>query len=221
MSEQVEDQKDHTQPEVVPGTLCPKNIFEGTCYTSDPAAKNPLTSEEKKTLLELVRIASATDPASRRIQTEQCWKARLFQRGYQRLIPRRNGGWSLPGAATAWGLGKVEANQTDCGQVNVYGRDHDIIISALSSEVPKVRFFPHKTDEAPDVTAADAANSYKYYFTSSNSLENKLGEIASYFFTDGMAVTFTRSVSAAQVRLHKSRTISIRSSPRPRNTPES
>jgi hypothetical protein len=187
-----------TQPEVIPGTLCPKNVFSGTCYTADPAGDNPLSSEEKKALGELVRIASACDPASRRIAVEQCWKARLFQRGYQRLIPRKNGGWLLPGANSSWGNNKVTESQTDNGQVNVYGRDHDIIVSALSSEVPKVRFFAHKMDEDADVTAADAANSYKYYFNSSNCMDNKLGEIASYFFTDGISVTFTRSVASAK-----------------------
>lgn len=178
--------------------LVAKNVFSGQTYTTDPAGTAPLSKGEVKALRELCEIAGRTDPASRRITVEQCWRARLYQRGYQRLVPRKNGGWSLPGAGTAWGVGKVEQNNTDTGQINVYSRDHDVIVSALSSEVPKVRFYPHRTSEATDVTAADAANSYKYFFTSSNCLESKLGEIASSFYTDGIAVCFTRSVSSSK-----------------------
>jgi hypothetical protein len=194
----VETNTQDVQSDVTPGTLCPKNVFAGDCYTADPAGENVLSSEEKKALAELVRIASSTDQASHRIASIQCWKSRWYQRGYQKIVPLRQGGWQLPGADTAWGAGNIEKNMTDSGQVNVYGRDHDIIVSALSSEVPKVRFFPHKMAEAPDITAADAANSYKYYFTSSNCMDKKLGEIASFFFTDGIAVTFTRSVASAK-----------------------
>ena len=179
--------------------LVAQNVFSGQTYTTNPAdGENALLEAEKKGLGQLCDIAGRTDPASRRITVEQCWRARLYQRGYQRLIPRKNGGWSLPGAGTAWGVGKVEQNNTDTGQINVYSRDHDVIVSALSSEVPKVRFYPHRTSEATDVTAADAANSYKYFYTSSNCLESKLGEIASSFYTDGIAVCFTRSVSSSK-----------------------
>lgn len=198
MDEQLVSNDQSVSVEPVAGTLCPVDVYSGTRYTTDPTDENSLSADDKKALTELVRICSDSDPSSRRVQVDQVWKARLFQRGYQRLIPRRNGGWKLPGADTAWGVGKVESTMTDCGQVNVYGRDHDVIVSALSSEVPKVRFFPHKTSEGPDVSAADAANSYKYYFSTSNCMKNKLGEIASLFFTDGIAVAFTRSVASAK-----------------------
>jgi hypothetical protein len=178
--------------------LVAQNVFQGQKYTTDPADEMRLSEDEVKALRELCDIAGRTDPASRRITVEQCWRARLYQRGYQRLIPRKNGGWSLPGAGTAWGVGKVEQNNTDTGQINVYGRDHDVIVSALSSEIPKTRFYPHRTSEATDVTAADAANSYKYFFTSSNCMEAKLGEVASSFYTDGIAVFFTRSVQSCE-----------------------
>ena len=120
--------------------LVAKNVFKGQTYTTDPASPEPLGKLEVEALTELCSIAGRTDPASRRITVEQCWRARLYQRGYQRLIPRKNGGWSLPGAGSAWGGAKVEQSNTDTGQINVYGRDHDVIVSALSSEVPKVRF---------------------------------------------------------------------------------
>jgi hypothetical protein len=178
--------------------LVAKNVFSGITYTTDPAGAAPLLKGEVSALKELCEIAGRTDPASRRITVEQCWRARLYQRGYQKLIPQKRGGWQIPGAGSAYGNGKVEQNNTDTGQINVYGRDHDVIVSALSSEVPKVRFFPHKTSEPTDVTAADAANSYKYFFTSANCLEEKLGEIGSFFFTDGISVCFTRSVQSSE-----------------------
>lgn len=178
--------------------LVPKNIFSGITYNTDPASPNPLLKDEKEALSELCEIAGRTDPASRRITVEQCWRAQLYQRGYQKLIPMKRGGWSLPGAGTAYGTGKVEHNAADNGQINIYGRDHDIIVSALTSEIPKVRFFPHQTSQATDVTAADAANAYKYFFTSSNCMGEKLGEVASSFWTDGTAVAFTRSVQSAE-----------------------
>lgn len=178
--------------------LVAKNVFSGQSYSTDPADPFPLGEDEQKALKELCEIAGRSDPASRRITVEQCWRAELYQRGYQRLIPQKRGGWALPGSGTAWGGMKVEQGTNDTGQVNVYGRDHDIIVAALSSDVPKTRFYPHKTSEPTDVTAADAANSYKYFFASANSMEEKLGEIASNFFNQGVAVAFTRSVQSAE-----------------------
>lgn len=177
--------------------LVAQNVFKGQTYSTDPAAPFPLPKGEVSALKELCDIAGRSDPASRRITVEQCWRAQLYQRGYQRLIPQKRGGWSLPGTGTAWSGGTRDRNP-ETGEINVYSRDHDVIVSALSSEVPKVRFFPHRTSEATDVTAADAANSYKYYFSSANCLESKLGEIASSFFTDGVAVCFTRSVQSPE-----------------------
>lgn len=178
--------------------LVAQNIFAGTTYTTDPASAAPLMEAEVKALSELCEIAGRTDPASRRITVEQCWRAQLYQRGYQRLIPQKRGGWLIPGTGTAWAGGTAARNASDSGEINIYGRDHDIVVSAFSSDIPKVRFFPHKTSEPADVTAADAANAYKYFFTSSNDLETKIGEIGSCFWTDGMAVCFTRSVQSAE-----------------------
>lgn len=193
-----EDTKEITaQPSYAPGSLCPVDVFSSDCYTSDPASENPLSKDEKSALRELVLTVTQTDKSSRRISVEQAWKSRLYQRGYQHLVPRRGGGWNLPGANTPWGV-NGELAQNEIGQVNVYGKNHDIIVAALSSEVPKVRFFPAKTSQAPDVTAADAANKFKYYYCTSNNMEQKLAETASLFFTDGMSVWYTRSVASSK-----------------------
>jgi hypothetical protein len=182
--------------DVAPGVLTAVDVFDSPCFTEDPTSDNPLTGTEKRSMQSLVEVCMQSDVAARRIQVEQVWQARLFQRGYQYLSARRGGGWELPGQGSRIGVAAT-ADAAGLSETNIYGQNFDIIVAALASDTPRIQFSPN-SDSGPDTTAADAANKYKLVWSKQNDLQARMADIASYFFTDGMAVLFTRSVANAQ-----------------------
>lgn len=164
--------------------------------TDDPQYQ--LEPDEKEALISLVRSATARESAPRRQEVIQAWKARLFDRGYQYLSPNRDGGWGL--GTGRLDKGGYEAWRTRNGRYafNIFSSQKDIIVSALTREVPKVQFFPETPDDQADVIAAMAANSYKHSWSKVSDLQSRIVEISGYFYTDGRAVMYTRSVADAQ-----------------------
>ena len=191
MTEDLKEEQVEFTP--APGTLTACDVHSGPCYTEDPTSEFSLTTQEKRALLELATIAAQTDTAARRVQVEQAWEARWFLRGYQHLLPKRGGGWSLPGDSR-WSV-NAASDQNGLYSTNIYKKNHDIVIAALSSDTPRVQFFPRDPDQGPDVIAAENANKYKYCWAKSNDLNKKMSEIASYFWTDSLSVLYTRSVA--------------------------
>lgn len=177
------------QPDFVPGE------FTSFDFSDQPFAE--LSEKAKNALHELVILASRTDVASRRFEVEQAWEARLFERGYQHLLPRRGGGWSLPGEGSKWGPLST-ADSSALYSTNIYGRDKDIIVAAIAREVPKTEFFPQNPTNPADVMAAEAANDYKDVYEKNNDLRQRLAEMAYYFYTDERCVLYTRQVVDAQ-----------------------
>ena len=155
------------------------------------------TEEDKNTFHELVILASRTDVASRRFEVEQSWEARLFERSYQHLMPRRGGGWSLPGEGSKWGPLAI-ADSSALYSTNIYGRDKDIIAAAIARETPKIEFFPMDSSVASDVMAAEGANKYKDVYEKNNDLRSRLSELSYYYYTDDRAILYTRLVMDAQ-----------------------
>jgi hypothetical protein len=168
-----------------------------TAWDFSPNEFVELTEDEKKVMHELVIIAARTNVASRRFEVEQAWEARLFERSYQHLVPRRGGGWSLPGEGSKWGPLST-ADSSALYSTNTYGRDKDIIVSAMSREVPEIQFFPQDIDKIADIRAAKAANKYKRIYEKNNDLRARLAEIAYYFYTDDRALLYTRLVLDGQ-----------------------
>lgn len=178
-----------------PGVLTSFDFSPEPMY--GPPDGEPITEEEENALHELVILASRTDVASRRFEVEQAWEARLFERGYQHLLPRRGGGWSLPGEGSKWGPLST-ADSSALYSTNIYGRDKDIIVAAIARETPLIQFFPQDSNEAVDVMAAEAANKFKDVYEKNNDLRARLAELAYYYYTDDRAVLYTRLVLDGQ-----------------------
>lgn len=197
-------------PESSPGANTPITVGDSE-YTEDSFIPGEITSFDvssepfvafdypggKEIVHQLVITASRTDVASRRFEVEQAWEARLFERGYQHLLPRRGGGWSLPGEGSKWGPLST-ADSSALYATNIYGRDKDIIVAAIARETPQTQFFPLDANHAPDVVAAEAANKYKIIYEKNNDLRSRLAEVAYYYYTDDRAVLYTRQVADAQ-----------------------
>jgi hypothetical protein len=179
--------------EYKPGEITACDVFASPKWTDQAGSENSLTILEKNTLKALVSECSKDDPTARIVQVEQSWESRLFLKGYQHLLPRRGGGWALPGDARF--SVNVASNEAGLLSTNIYGQEHDILTAALSCDPPRVQFFPKNSDKGPDVTAADAANKFKYCWSKANDWGSKVTEISSYLYTDGQAMLFTRSVA--------------------------
>lgn len=168
-------------------------------YSSEPFAEPD--DEQKRVLRELVLLASRRDVASRRFEVEQRWEQRLFDRGYQHLLPRRGGGWSLPGEKSVWGP-LASADSAALYSTNIIGRDRDILCAAIAREVPKVEFFPRYSGDHPkaaaSMRAADAANDYKYIYEKNAGLRELLMEVADLYCSDERVLFYTRHVKDAE-----------------------
>jgi hypothetical protein len=173
----------------VPGLYAP---FD---YSSEEFAD--LEEDEKRVLRELTILASRRDVASRRFEVEQRWEARLFDRGYQHLLPRRGGGWSLPGEKSVWGA-LATADSAALYATNIIGRDTDILCAAIAREVPKVEFFPKNPEDPASMRAADSANKYKYIYEKNSCLRDKLMEVAKFYCSDERVLFYTRHVKDAE-----------------------
>jgi hypothetical protein len=135
-------------------------------------------------------LCTKADVAARRLEVEQSWEALHFERGYQHLLRGKRGGWELPGG----GQGKKanERNHNSIYDTNVYGPKGDIIVSALSREIPKVEFVPVNPEWGPDKIAAEEAERFKEIWSRNNNLHDLLVQCARVFWNEDRVMLWTR-----------------------------
>lgn len=182
---------DHAAPNVQPEKPedSPLGVYAPFDYSSEPFAE--LSEQARNTLLQLDGIASKTDVAARRLEVEQAWEAIHFDRGYQHLLRGKQGGWILPGNNTGYGASS-QANSSTIYDTNVYGSKGDIIVAALSREVPKVEFFPNNPEYGPDILASEEADNFKLIWARNNNLHALLVDAARIFWNEDRALLWTR-----------------------------
>lgn len=169
-----------------PGDLAP------FWYSPQPNVLDKLSEKARNELKRLVDEIGNKDVAARRWEVEQSWEARLFDRGYQYLLPRRGGGWILPPFATDYNRTSSKKNGKFYGyECNIYATYGEIITAALTRDVPGVRFEPKNPESDIDVTAKDAATKYGKCFGRSNDLLALQQQLVYYLRTDGRAVIVT------------------------------
>jgi hypothetical protein len=166
----------------------PLGVYAPFPYSPEPFAD--LSETARGALLGLDDLASKADVAARRMEVEQAWEALHFERGYQHLLRGKRGGWELPGG----GQGKKanERNHNSIYDTNVYGPKGDIIVSALSREVPKVEFFPSNPEWGPDKIAAEEADRFKDIWARNNNLHDLLVQCARVFWNEDRVLMWTR-----------------------------
>jgi hypothetical protein len=167
----------------------PLGVYASFDYSSEPFAE--LSEQAVNTLLQLDMIAAKTDVAARRLEIEQAWEAIHFDRGYQHLLRGKQGGWILPGQSTGYGAATQQANN-GIYDTNVYGPKGDIIVAALSREVPKVEFFPSDPDYGPDIIAAEEADNFKMIWSRNNNLHQLLVDASRIFWNEDRVLLWTR-----------------------------
>lgn len=167
----------------------PLGVYAPFPHSSEPFAE--LSEAGRSALMQLDSTATKTDVASRRMEIEQAWEALHFDRGYQHLLRGKQGGWQLPGNSTGYG---AKAQQVNNGiyDTNVYGSKGDIIVAALSREVPKQEFFPANPEYGPDIVAAEEADNFKAIWARNNNLHALLVDCARIFWNEDRVLLWTR-----------------------------
>jgi broad specificity phosphatase PhoE len=191
-SETEQDEKEKPALEFEPGELASFPL------SPHPAAE--LSDNAKNVLKELCDLASKKDLAARRWEVNQAWEARLFDRGYQYLWPRKNGGWLIPPASTPNTSGQraVSGFPSYGRETNIVGAYGEIITAALTRDVPTVRFQPANPESDPDITAAGSATKYAELFKRSNDLLQFQQDMIYYLRTDGRVTIVVDHILDAQ-----------------------
>ena len=167
----------------------PLGVYAPIEYSSEPFAQ--LSEKAQGALMQLDLLATKTDVAARRFEVEQTWEALHFDRGYQHLLRGKQGGWILPGQASGFGATSQQNNNT-IYDTNVYSSKGDIIVSALSREVPKVEFFPANPEYGPDIVASEEAEKFKDIWARNNNLHSLLVDCARIFWNEARVLAWTR-----------------------------
>ena len=195
MSDDENDQESKSPPQSFqPGDLAP------FWASPNPDVLDQLSEAAKRELKTLCDLIGNKDVAARRWEVEQAWEARLFDRGYQYLLPRRGGGWVLPPFATNYNAGnKGKSGMKHYGnETNIYTTYGEIITAALTRDVPEGRFEPKNPESDADITAADAGTKYLRCFLHDNDLLESMQQLCYYLRNDGRALLVTNHVLDAQ-----------------------
>ena len=179
-------------PKFAPGELCAVEW-----YKDGPVE---CTDDEKAALKELGENCDNRDMAARREEVILDWKKRLYDRGFQHLLPARNGGWILP--AMGSGYNPNDQDSRSMFIVNIYNSYQQTITSALTREVPACRFEPADRDNDVDITMAEGAEQLEERIERDNDLKAKMEDMARYLYIDGRCMFFsTYQLSAEQFGL--------------------
>lgn len=167
--------------------------------TTDTSRKR-LSYEQENALSAMREACAKAETQSRRLEIEGAWRLQLMDRGFHYLYPGSNGGWLIQNPAYRGPISSPYAQQDSKSQwaLNIIGSKNDIIGSSLTRELPRVEFFPLEPEDDASITAADAANKFKYCFAADNSLHIRASEVSRLFCTDERVVMYTRPVADGQ-----------------------
>ena len=181
--------KDIDDLDYPPGVLAPSEVNK-----QSPVLK--FEDDEKNAIKALNKKIAQRDMPARREQIIRTWEARLFDRQFQHLLPRQNGGWELPAIGSGYGRGEEEDRSQ--WEIDIYSSYRKIICSALTREVPGTRFEPGDPDNDRDITASSNAEKLKTKIERDNRMKELQGEAARFLWTDGLSVHTTLYVLDAQ-----------------------
>lgn len=146
----------------------------------------------------MVVAACQRESLGRRLEVGRAWYLQLMDRGFHRLIPRKGGGWNIAfqGGRTGYDIygGAAINNLYD---INIIGAHNDIIVNALTRDLPDTEFTA-KSDNDKAATAAAAANKLKYFIQEDANFKRGATMAARGYCTDGRQAWYMRPVADAQ-----------------------
>ena len=206
MADVVDDDVEATAQDFDPaslplGTFTSFDVSDQPMYTTAENAQYPLNDDQKNAVKKMVESCATADQVARRIEVQGAWMLELLDRGFHRLIPKTDGGWSINGA----GVGSFQKYGVFGANVaggwydtNVIGEKNDTIVSLLTREIAESTFFATRPGDPDDETYAAAANCLKHFIAEDNKYGTLQAGLGRLYCTDETAVGYTRPVADAQ-----------------------
>ncbi len=153
----------------------------------------------QEALRRLVHQYSSESEATRRQEVRRIKQAHQFWRGLQYLWwNERDQNWHLPFEQKLMDNASLEDLPRYEFVTNIYQAFGLSLISVLSQDVPRVRFFPTSAQAEEDVAAAKAATEVASLVERNNRIGNLIVEEAFNLWTDGKVGAYVRYVVDGQ-----------------------
>ena len=163
------------------------------------ANNEQLLDRLQEALRRLVLQFSTESEASRRAEIRRIKQAHQFWRGLQYLFwDERDQNWHLPSEQKLGANGSVEDMPRYEFVTNIYQAFGLSLVSVLSQDVPRVRFFPTSAQAEEDVAAAKAATQVAGLIERNNRIGNLIVEEAFNLWTEGKVGAYVRFVVDGQ-----------------------
>jgi hypothetical protein len=181
-----------------PGRVVP---VEGAQQSASPHGANneQLPERLQEALRRLVHQFAAESESTRRQEIRRIKQAHQFWRGLQYLWwSERDQNWHLPFEQKLADGSSLEDLPRYEFVTNIYQAFGLSIVSVLSQDVPRVRFFPSSAQAEEDVAAAKAATEVASLVERNNRIGNLIVEEAFQLWTDGKVGAYVRFVVDGQ-----------------------
>jgi len=175
-------------------------VQSGATDASPFGANNETLPERlQEALRRLVHQFSTESELSRRSEIRRIKQAHQFWRGLQYLWwSERDQNWHLPFEQKLVGNSSVEDMPRYEFVTNIYQAFGLSLVSVLSQDVPRVRFFPTSAQAEEDVAAAKAATEVAGLVERNNRIGNLIVEEAFNLWTGGKVGAYVRFVVDGQ-----------------------
>src|ERR1700743_1260956 len=193
---------DETAPQLEPLHFEDYDYIPGK-YASFPMSPEPLYGPDQlgpqltSAINEIFKSAIREESAARIYEVLQRWEARLFDRIYQHVTCDARG-WGYGSSNGSPQSVMARGNAMKWFPFNIYGARKDKIVSALSRELPPLKFCPKEPGFAPDQVAADERDKSLEVYLADTGAENLLLEIAGLQYTDDRIALLTESYADEQ-----------------------
>lgn len=209
VADQTEDPETEEQGEAFDPAAMPLGTFaafpvsdekEWLPYLEDQdPGEDTLTQVQSNAIDAMVKAVAQCQPTARRLEVQAAWRKELMDRGFHDLKPTDNYGWEISGSDSKnkfgpYGSSVVKGHYA----TNVIGAHNDILVSALTRDIPRTQVFPTKPGDGGCQTAADAGNKYKHFIAHDNDYPERMSEVARFFCTDGRSTGYMAPWADAQ-----------------------
>jgi hypothetical protein len=185
-----------------PGARARKSVPQPVLATaSSPHGQNneQLPERLESALRRLVHQFSFESESTRRQEVRRIKQAHQFWRGLQYLWwNERDQNWHLPFEQKLSDNSSLEDLPRYEFVTNIYQAFGLSLVSVLSQDVPRVRFFPSSAQAEEDVAAAKAATEIAQLVERNNRIGNLIVEEAFNLWTDGKVGAYVRFVVDGQ-----------------------
>jgi hypothetical protein len=184
------------------GSIAACDVSDEVMWThaenDEQGGESKLSTLQMNALSGMRETCAKAETQARRLEIELAWLLRLMDRGFHYIFPGKQGGWVLTNPASKGQSPYVDAIIGNRHPLNIIGAKNDIIVSALTREIPGQAFFPKFPNSDTSITAAGAANNYKLFLADENCYAERAGEAARLMCTDDRVVFYMRPVADAQ-----------------------